>query len=113
MYVSLFTYNIQTFIDTHCACFDYDDENQPLAVSISEHEDIHKQYQHLSNSLLIGLSEDLRLDLNEMNKFVQKNTATTIDDSYEQLYSINDIDLFTEMMKRKRHLIILVPRREN
>ncbi|CAF0997604.1 unnamed protein product [Rotaria sordida] len=99
---------IQTFIDTNCACFDYDDDDYQLSLSsLNEQKEIYKQYQNLADSLLTSLSEDLKLDINQVKNSYQKNNSITIDESYEQLYSINDFDLFTEMMKRKNLILQL------
>ncbi|CAF3686033.1 unnamed protein product [Rotaria sordida] len=100
---------IQTFIDTNCACFDYDDDDhyQLSLSSLNEQKEIYKQYQNLADSLLTSLSEDLKLDINQVKNSYQKNNSITIDESYEQLYSINDFDLFTEMMKRKNLILQL------
>ncbi|CAF0973969.1 unnamed protein product [Rotaria sordida] len=100
---------IQTFIDTNCACFDYDDDDdyQLSLSSLNEQKKIYKQYQNLADSLLTSLSEDLKLDINQVKNSYQKNNSITIDESYEQLYSINDFDLFTEMMKRKNLILQL------
>ena len=51
-----------------------------------------------------SLSEDLKVDLNCI--WQRKNSIAT-DDSYEQLYSGNDLHLFTEMMKRKNLILQL------
>jgi hypothetical protein len=98
---------IQTFIDTNCACFDYDDDYEPSSSSLGEQKNIYKQYRHLVDSLITSLSDDLKLDINQLKKFSQKNNLIEIDESYEQLYSINDFDLFTEMMKRKNLILQL------
>ncbi|CAF2606034.1 unnamed protein product [Rotaria sp. Silwood2] len=98
---------IQTFIDTNCAGFDYDDDHQLSLSSLNEQKNIYKQYQNLADSLLISLSEDLKLDINEVKCHYQKNNSIAIDESYEQLYSINDFYLFTEMMKRKNLILQL------
>ncbi|CAF1233128.1 unnamed protein product [Rotaria sordida] len=100
---------IQTFIDTNCACFDYDDDDdyQLSLSSLNEQKKIYKQYQNLADSLLTSLSEDLKLDINQVKNSYQKNNSITIDESYEQLYSINDFDLFTETMKRKNLILQL------
>ncbi|CAF1415205.1 unnamed protein product [Rotaria sp. Silwood1] len=100
---------IQIFIDTNCACFDYDDDDdhQLSLSSLNEQKNIYKQYQNLVDSLLISLSEDLKLDVNQIKNYYQKNNSITIDESYEQLYSINDFNLFTEMMKRKNLILQL------
>ncbi|CAF3361992.1 unnamed protein product [Rotaria socialis] len=99
---------IQTFIDTNCACFDYyDDDNSSSLCSFTEQKNIYKQYENLANSLIAGLSEDLKLDIDQVKDFYQRNNSTTIDESYEQLYSISDFYLFTEMMKRKNLILQL------
>jgi len=64
---------IQTFIDTNCACFDYDDDYEPSSSSLAEQKNIYKQYRHLVDSLITSLSDDLKLDINELKKFSQKN----------------------------------------
>jgi hypothetical protein len=99
---------IQTFIDTKCACFDYDDETESSSSSLNEQKSIHKQYQNLVNSLITGLSDDLKLDLNELKDTYQnKKNSIATDESYEQLYSANNLKLFIEMMKRKNLILQL------
>jgi hypothetical protein len=98
---------IQTFIDRNCACFDYDDDIQPSSSLLDEQKKIYKQYENLINSLITGLSEDLKLDIKKLKNIYEINYLITIDESYEQLYSGNDFNLFTEMMKRKNLILQL------
>jgi hypothetical protein len=98
---------IQTFIDTNCACFDYDDDIQPSSSLLHEQKHIFKKYQNLVHSLITSLSEDLRLDFEKLKKFYLKDNPIATDESEEQLYSVNDLNLFTEMMKRKNLILQL------
>ncbi|CAF1073013.1 unnamed protein product [Rotaria magnacalcarata] len=103
---SIWLLPIQTFIHTNCACFDYDDDdNSSSLCSLTEQKNIYKQYENLANSLIASLSEDLKLDIDQVEDFYQRNNSATIDESYEQLYSISDFYLFTEMMKRKNLIL--------
>lgn len=56
---------------------------------------------------MTSLSEDLKVDLNALNRIWQTKNSIATDDSYEQLYSGNDLHLFTEMMKRKNLILQL------
>lgn len=94
---------IQTFIDAHCASFDDDDDETQL----HEQKLIFKKYQKLVQSLLTSLSEDLKVDLNALNRVWQKKKPIATDDSYEQFYSGNDLHFFIEMMKRKNLILQL------
>jgi hypothetical protein len=99
---------IQTFIDTNCACFDYDDDIEHLSSSLlNEQKIIYKKYEKLVNSLITSLSEDLKIDLNQLKNIYQNNHLVTIDESYEQLYSSYDFHLFIEMMKKKNLILQL------
>jgi hypothetical protein len=98
---------IQTYIDTNCACFDYDDDIQPSTLLLHEQKIIYQKYQNLVNSLITCLSNDLKLDLNQLKNYCQNNNSIAINDSYEQLYSAYDCNLFTEMMKRKNLILQL------
>jgi hypothetical protein len=98
---------IQTFIDSNCACFDYDDDIQPATSLLHEQKTIYQKYQYLANSLITCLSNDLKLDLDQLNNYCQNNNSIAIDDSFEQLYSAYDSNLFAEMMKRKNLILQL------
>jgi hypothetical protein len=98
---------IQTFIDGNCACFDYDDDIELSSSLLIEQKKIYQQYQNLVHSLLIGLSDDLKLDIKQLKKIYEINYLITMDESYEQLYSTNDFHLFTDMMKRKNLILQL------
>jgi hypothetical protein len=98
---------IQTFIDVNCACFDYDDDIKPSSSLLNEQKKIYQQYQNLVNSLIISLSEDLKLNINELKNVYQKNNLIAMDESYEQLYSTNNFNLFIDMMKRKNLILQL------
>ncbi|CAF1025424.1 unnamed protein product [Adineta steineri] len=98
---------IQTFINENCACFDYDDDNEPSLSLIDEQKKIYKRYQKLVDELLTSLSDDLKLDRDELNNSYEKNNPIIIDESYEQLYATNNRDLFKEMMKRKNLILQL------
>jgi hypothetical protein len=98
---------IQTFIDTNCACFDYDDDIEPSTSLLHEQKLIFEKYQNLVNSLITCLSDDLKLDLQQLKNYCQNNNSIAIDDSYEQLYSAYDEHLFTEMVKRKNLILQL------
>ncbi|UJR07695.1 hypothetical protein I4U23_011980 [Adineta vaga] len=104
---SIWSAPIQTFIDTKCACFDYDDDNQLSSSLRIEQKTIYKRYQVLADSLITSLSDDINIDKNDLKSTYQRNSGITMDDSYEQLYSIDDFDLFTEMMKRKNLILQL------
>ncbi|CAF1030614.1 unnamed protein product [Adineta steineri] len=104
---SIWSSPIQTFINENCACFDYDDDNEPSLSLIDEQKKIYKRYQKLVDELLTSLSDDLKLDRDELNNSCEKNNPIIIDESYEQLYSTNNRDLFKEMMKRKNLILQL------
>lgn len=95
---------IQTFIDTNCACFDYDDDEDELLI---EQKNIYKQYEKLVNSLILSLSEDLKLDFKQLKKTYEKSNYIVIDESYEQLYAVNDFNLFSDIMKKKNLILQL------
>ena len=115
----IWTAPIHTFIDANCVTFDYDDEDEnddssekDLAEqSTDEQMHIHQQYQHLVDSLIHGLGNDLGLDQNELDRACQLPTAfdesALADESYEQLYAARDLQIFQNMMKRKNLILQL------
>lgn len=104
---SLWLSPIQTFLDANCASFDYDDDDIQSSSVLHEQKLIFNQYRNLVDSLMTSLSEDLKVDLNALNRIWQTKNSIATDDSYEQLYSGNDLHLFTEMMKRKNLILQL------
>ena len=98
---------VQTFIDTNCACFDYEDDNHPSSSLLAEQKSIYKQYQRLVDSLLTSLTDDFNLEKNALKDIYQRNSSVAMNESYEQLYSADDFELFTEMMKRKNLILQL------
>lgn len=95
---------IQTFIDHHCASFDIDDEGSS---SNREENEIYEKYQHLVQSLIDGLAEDLNLDKKTLREFCHQQNSLVTDESYEQFYAANDSNVFKEMMRRKNLILQL------
>jgi hypothetical protein len=109
---------INTFIEIHCAAFDYDDDvrdEDEIAISpvssVEEQMHIFEQYQHLVDALIESLGQDLSLDEKDLKQACQLPTiddgAVVVDETYEQLYSARDFQLFQEMMRRKNLILQL------
>ncbi|CAF0900888.1 unnamed protein product [Adineta steineri] len=108
---------IQTFIEANCVTFDYDDNDDDTdedgtGLSLAdEQRTIYQQYIRLVDSLINGLGKDLSLDENELIRACQipvpLDDSVLADESYEQLYSAKDFQLFQDMMKRKNLILQL------
>lgn len=110
---SIWAAPIHTFIEEHCATFDYDDENededqQRSSSSADEQQQIYRKYQQLVGALIAGLGHDLSLDAGELRSVCEPpDNSSMIDEAYEQLYSARDFQLFQEMMRRKNLILQL------
>lgn len=107
---------IQTFIEEHCAAFDYDDEettdeeSSTGGSSVEEQKQIFSQYQKLVDSLIAGLRHDLDLDEKLLKKACElpnMDNGSFIDELFEQLYSARDFVSFQDMMRRKNLILQL------
>ena len=101
---------IHTFIEENCATFDYDDDEEESHADGGEEEQrqIYRKYQRLVESLIAGLGHDLSLDAEELKRVCEpSDNSSMIDESYEQLYSARDFQLFQEMMRRKNLILQL------
>lgn len=108
---------IQTFIEEHCAAFDYDEDDEDgegdtsAQSSMDEQKQIFHKYQKVVDSLINGLRHDLDLDENHLRRACElpsdANNAGFIDEAFEQLYAARDFQLFQEMMRRKNLILQL------
>jgi The ARF-like 2 binding protein BART len=110
----IWTAPIHTFIEANCAAFDFDDDisrDDDDTASMEEKMHIHQQYEHLVDSLIGSLGQDLGLDPQALRQACQspshEENWANIDESYEQLYSAKDFEFFEEMMKRKNLILQL------
>ena len=114
---SIWAAPIHTFIEEHCATFDYDDDDeddeqqqqqQRSSSSADEQQQIYRKYQKLVGALIAGLGHDLSLDANELKSVCEPpDNSSLIDEAFEQLYSARDFQLFQEMMRRKNLILQL------